>query len=391
MAETSIRDEDDTGASGLAVYALGDGVVNGGMMISQVDLFIDEHERALVDACLEERWLTEGPRARAFQDAIRARIGARHVMFAPNGTLGLYLALLGLDLPRGSEILIPSFTFYGSATAAVFAGLNPVFVDVDPRTFNATAAAFAAAVGPRTRAIMPVHVYGQACDMPGIMAVARNHDLRVVEDAAQALTVTYAGKPAGTFGDVGVFSLFSDKVITTGEGGILVTDSDEVAARLRLIRNQGRENSGTFIHPELGMNFRITDLQAAIGLMQLQKLPTILAERGRKWDLYKKLLDGVGDIAFMQVDAESTLVPFRFPILTSMRDRLCAALEANKIQTRGFFYPMHLQPKLRSDPPQRLPVAEGLHERGLCLPIHHHLTDGQIERIAGVIRGCFQG
>lgn len=359
-------------------------------MISQVDLFIDEQERALVDACLGDRWLTEGPRARAFQEAIRAHIGDTHVMFAPNGTLGLYLALLGLDLPRGSEILLPSFTFYGSATAAVFAGLKPVFVDVDPQTFNATAAAFEAAVGPDTRAIMPVHVYGQACDMTGIIDVARRHNLKVVEDAAQAFTVRHRGKPAGTFGDVGVFSLFSDKVITTGEGGILVTGSDELAARLRLIRNQGRENSGTFIHPELGMNFRITDLQAAIGLIQLQKLPAILAERARKWQLYKDLIDGIGDIAFMQVDSASTLIPFRFPILSSRRDQLAAALEANKIQTRGFFYPMHLQPKLRADPPQKLPVSEDLHRRGLCLPIHHHLTDSHIERIAGVMRGCFR-
>lgn len=363
----------------------------GGPVISQVDLFIDEQERALVDSCLQDRWLTEGPRARAFQEAIRAHIGAQHVMFAPNGTLGLYLALLGLRLAPGDEILLPAFTFYGSATAVVFAGLKPVFVDVDPGTFSATPEAFAAAVGPRTRAIMPVHIYGQSGDMPGLMEVAQRHGLRVVEDAAQAFGVTYGGKSAGTFGDIGVFSLFSDKVITTGEGGVLVTDSDELAARLRLIRNQGRENSGTFIHSELGMNFRITDMQAAIGLMQLRKLPEILVERDRKWQIYCDQLSGVGDIAFMHVDPKSTLVPFRFPILTEAREKLAQTLEANGIQTRGFFYPMHLQPKLRSDPPQSLPVSEDLYRRGLCLPIHHHLTDGQIERIATVIRGCFQG
>jgi perosamine synthetase len=381
----------DVGVSRLTARARSNDTMNGGQVISQVDLFIDERERRLVDTCLQERWLTEGPRARAFQEAIRARVGARHVMFAPNGTLGLYLALLGLDLPRGSEILIPTFTFYGSAAAAVFAGLKPVFVDADPRTFNATGAAFEAAVGRHTRAIMPVHVYGQACDMIGIMEVARRHSLKVVEDAAQAFTVTYHGKPAGTYGDIGVFSLFSDKVITTGEGGILTTDSDELAARLRLIRNQGRESSGTFIHPELGMNFRITDLQAAIGLMQLEKLPSILSERSRKWELYKDQLDGVGDIEFMQVDPASTLVPFRFPILTSARDGLAAALEGSEIQMRGFFYPMHLQPKLRAEPPQHLPVAEDIHRRGLCLPIHHHLTDSQIERITSVIRSFFRG
>jgi perosamine synthetase len=358
--------------------------------IPQVDLFLDHAELALIEQSVERRWLTEGPYAKAFQEAIRAHTGSKHVMFAPNGTLGLFLAMLGLDLEPGAEIVMPTFTFYGSATAAVFAGLKPVFVDVDPATFNVRAADLEAAIGPRTRALMPVHIYGQACDMQAIMALARKHNLLVVEDAAQALGTTLHGKIAGTFGDIGVYSTFSDKVITTGEGGILVTDSDPLASRLGLLRNQGRPHAGTFVHPSLGMNFRITDLQAAIGVAQMKKLPLILEDRAKKWKLYSEALRGVGDLQFMSIVPGSSIVPFRFPILTGRRDALAKHMEARGIQTRGFFYPMHLQPKLKAATPARLPVAESLYERGLCLPVYVNLTDSQIGEIAEAIRSFFE-
>ncbi len=357
--------------------------------ISQVDLYIGESEKSLVGTSIDSRWLTEGPHSKNFQARLAELTGARHVFFAPNGTLALFLAALALEPDNGDEIVIPTFTFYGSATASLFAGFKPVFIDVDPETFNARPEAFEAAIGPRTKAFMPVHVYGQACDMEGIMEVARRKGIQVIEDAAQALTVKLNGKQAGTFGDIGVFSLFSDKVITTGEGGILVTNVDEIADRIRLLRNQGRPNSGTFIHPSLGMNFRITDLQAAIGVAQMEKLPKILEDRAKKWRLYSEGLSGVGDIRLMKVLKGSEIVPFRFPIVTADRENLSKTLEHAGIQTRGFFYPMHLQPKLRGPQTQSLPVAERLSAQGLCLPVHVHVTDAQVADIIGVIRRHF--
>lgn len=357
--------------------------------IQQVDLFVDEAERLLIEKCLDRRWLSEGPYAQVLREKIGALLGVKHVMFAPNGTLGLFLASLGLDLEPGSEIVIPSFTFYGTATACVYAGLKPVFIDADPKTFNSSADDFRKAITPRTRAFMPVHIYGQMGEMNEIMDVAREHGIKVIEDAAQALSVNRNGKFAGTFGDIGVFSLFSDKVITTGEGGVVVTNDSALSERLSLIRNQGRPNAGTFLHPALGMNFRITDLQAAVGLAQLEKLGRITADRTRKWEMYTDGLSGIGDITFMERVPGSTLIPFRFPILTHQRDKLMQVLEANGIQTRGFFYPMHLQPKFIKDPPDRLPVAEDLHSRGICLPIHYQLTDAQVGKIIDVIRQHF--
>jgi perosamine synthetase len=357
--------------------------------VAQVDLAIDTDEEKNVAQCIDARWLTEGPKCKEFQARLQQLIGARHVFFAPNGTLALFLASLALEPQPGDEMVIPTFTFYGSAAAAVYAGFRPVFVDADPHTFCVTPEAFEAAIGPRTRAIMPVHIYGQCSDMDGIMAVARAKGVKVIEDAAQALSVRLNGKHAGTFGDIGTFSLYSDKVISTGEGGIVVTNSDEIADRLRLIRNQGRPSSGTFVHPSLGMNFRITDLQAAIGLAQLQKLPGIVKDRTKKWKLYTEKLAGVGDLEFMRVLKGSDIIPFRFPILTEDRDGLMRSLESAGIQTRGFFYPMHLQPKLKAEPSQSMPVAESLSARGICLPVHVHVTDSQIAEIAGVIRKHF--
>lgn len=358
--------------------------------ISQVDLDIGSEELAHVASAIERRWLTEGPFAAELRDRISTLLGVQHVNFAPNGTLGLFLALLALDLPRGGEIVMPSFTFYASAMSAVFAGLKPVFVDINPDTLNAEADAFARAVTPNTVAFMPVHIYGQCCEIEGIVDVARQAGgIRVVEDAAQAFSVMYKGKAAGTFGDIGVYSFFSDKIITSGEGGVLVTNENSLHQKISLIRNQGRPNAGTFTHPEIGMNFRITDLHAGIALAQMSKLERILSERARKWELYEKQLTGVGDLRFMRLLDGSGLAPFRFPIMSTSRDRIAAALEENAVQSRGFFFPMHLQPKLRSDPMQSLPASERAHQEGVCLPIHPHISDQDIDRICEIVRRSF--
>lgn len=357
--------------------------------ISQVDLYIDDAELEAIKPSIAKRWLTEGPNAAELSETIKELSGTRYVVFAPNGTLGLYLGLLALDLPRDSEIIIPSFTFYGSAMSAVFAGLKPVFVDCYEDTYNIDLEDLERKITPQTKAVMPVHIYGQVCDIQGVMEIANRNGLKVLEDAAQAFGVHFDGQHAGTFGDIGLFSFFSDKVITMGEGAALFTQDEQLFDRLRLLRNQGRPNSGTFIHPEYGMNFRITDLHAAIGLSQLRKLPKIRERRTQLWNLYRSRLEGVGDLRFMAVHPKSECIPFRVPITTRHREALDAYLQEHNIDTRGFFYPMHLQPKLRSEPPQSLPVSERLSSEGLCLPVHQHIRDEDANRICEVITQFF--
>jgi perosamine synthetase len=358
--------------------------------IRQVDVWLGDEELGFLSRAISERWITEGHHATAFATAIREFAKTDYMVFAPNGTLGLYLGLLVLDLPRGSEILIPSFTFYGSAAAAVFAGLKPVFIDCYPDTFNIDIEDLESKVTPSTSAIMPVHVYGQICDMDGVLAVARKYKLKVIEDAAQAFGVHFNGRHAGTFGDVGVFSFFSDKSIAMGEGGALFFQSEILYERARMLRNQGRANSGTFEHPELGMNFRITDLQAGIGRAQFAKFPQIREHRLNLWKQSCRLLNGVGDIKLMKVHPNSEVIPFRIPITTDHKAALQSYLNSQGIETRNFFYPMHLQPRLRADPPESLPVSERLMNTGLCLPVHHNVSEAALGYICDRIHAFFQ-
>lgn len=358
--------------------------------INQVQPYIDGNELEAIADVIGSGWLTEGRHARGFQAAIKQQTGARHAVLAPNGTLGLFLALLALDLPRGSEILIPSFTFCASASSAVFAGLRPVFVDADPATFNIDISALESLVGENTRAIMPVGIYGQSPPMDRIVAFAAGHGLAVVEDAAQLYGVNYLGRHAGTWGDVGVISFFADKSVTTGEGGVVLTDDEALHHRLRLLRNQGRENSGTFVHQSLGLNFRVTDMQCAVGEAQLRKLPKIIARKQLNHGRYVDNLSGVDGIRMMKVQEGSDHVPFRFAMLTERRSEVVKALETAGIQTRGFFYPLHLQPALRQYARHSLPVAEELHSKGICLPVHLELTDSDIDEICEVIRATHE-
>jgi perosamine synthetase len=354
--------------------------------ISQVHPYLGDDELAGVADAIQRDWLTEGPHAERFLAEIQAQTGARHAVLAPNGTLGLFLALLALDLPCGSEILIPSFTFFASASAAVFAGLRPVFVDADPHTFNFDVDSLESLVTDQTRAIMPVGVYGHTPPMDRVMDFAHRFGLKVIEDAAQLYGVSYRGRHAGTFGDVGVISFFADKTVTTGEGGVVLTDDDELCRRLRLLRNQGREHSGTFVHESLGMNFRVTDMQCAVGNVQLRKLPEIVARKQHNHSRYIAGLSGVRGLRFQMVQDGSTYVPFRFAVLTDRRDAVIAALESAGVQTRGFFVPLHLQPALEEYAFRPLPVSENLYADGLCLPVHVGLSDADIDEICDIIR-----
>lgn len=354
--------------------------------ITQVQPHFDDDEISGLTASVNRAWLTEGPCAAEFLSAIQHDTGSRYAVLAPNGTLGLFMALLALDLPRDGEILIPTFTFYASASAAVFAGLRPVFVDVDPTTFNLDVDALESHVTDRTVAIMPVHVYGHSAPADRVQEFAETHRIRVIEDAAQAYGVRYHGRHAGTWGDAGVISFFADKTITTGEGGVVLTQEEAVYDRLRLLRNQGRLTSGTFKHEALGMNFRVTDLQCAVGLGQLRKLETITAGRQRNHARYVENLQGVEGVRWMQTQPGSDHIPFRFALLSDRRDEVVDALERAGIQTRTFFYPLHLQPALRQYERARLPVAEKLYSEGICLPVHNGLDRSDVDAISEIIR-----
>lgn len=355
--------------------------------IQQVQPWLGRQETDALAACVDRNWLTEGPAAAAFRQSLTQLTGANHVALAPNGTLGLFLALLGLDLPRGGEIIMPGFTFMASASAAIFAGLKPVLVDVDPHTFAARPEAFERAITPRTVALMPVHIYGQAAYAADVAQLGRKHGLPVIEDAAQACGVRHKGQHAGTFGDIGVISFFADKSVTMGEGAAVLIRDAALARRISLLRNQGRESSGSFVHEALGMNFRITDLQCAVGHAQLARITQVRSDRLRRYQRYRDGLAGLAQVRFMKIDPPSDFIPFRFPLLCPRMPELRDALETAGVQTRSMFYPLHRQPCLQGVvDPVDLPICDTLHGEGLCLPIHQGMSDSDVDHTIEVIR-----
>jgi perosamine synthetase len=356
---------------------------------TQVQPYIDSAEYDLVESCFSDAWLTEGKHTENLISKVKKLSGARYALPVPNGTLGLYVALLALNLPKGSEVLVPSFTFFGSVSSIYFAGLVPRFVDVVEGDYMATAENFSIAITNKTAALMPVHIYGASVDMDPILKLAKEKSLLVIEDAAQAVGVYYKGKHCGTLGDIGVFSFFADKTVTMGEGGFVVTNQLEIFERLNLIRNQGRPNSGTFIHPVFGMNFRVTDIQAAIGCAQLDKLNEISKHKLSIFECYKKELKNLSAIKIFKPQDYSTFIPFRFAFVAEYREKLEKKLHEHGIQTRGFFFPMHLQPAVLNAFPDaykiKHPITENLNLKGMCLPVHLGITENDVSRICEII------
>ena len=279
---------------------------------------------------------------------------------------------------------MPDFTFIASANSVVLAGAKPVFVDVDIKTFNIDAECVEKAITPRTKAIMPVHIYGQSADMDSIGEIAKRHGLYIIEDAAQGIGVTFKDKPVGGFGEVGCLSFYADKTMTTGEGGMVLTNDDELARQCLILKHQGRTGRGIYFHDYIGYNFRLTDLQAAIGLAQLSKLPTIIEKKKRNERLYKELLKDIEGVEFPYIDPRGFNVPFRINILVDEPEALQKFLESEEIGSRRFFYPLHKQPCYNVD--GEFPNTVRAHEKGLSLPSAVTLTEEQINYVCDKIK-----
>jgi perosamine synthetase len=362
------------------------------MTVSQFEPCLDEDEIQEILDCIRTKWLTEGKKAEEFVERLKAYTGAKHLVLAPNGTLALFMAVAVAGLGPGDEVVVPDFTFVGSATSVVLAGATPVFADVDPDTFNLDPASLRRAIGPHTKAIMPVHVYGQSADMDPILEVAREHNLKIIEDAAQGIGVRYKGRHVGTIGDLGCFSFFADKTMTTGEGGAILTDNDAMGERLLYFRNQGRLHRGSFIHPQMGWNFRMTDLQCALGLAQLRKLDWIIRRKSEIEEQYRKYLASVPQVKFPRIHTAGERVPFRINLLVSDPQALCDYLGAAGIGVRRFFYPLHLQPCFTDQNSRKLDgIRNSVHgfERGISLPSSVNLKEAEIEYVCQKIGTFF--
>ena len=358
--------------------------------------WIGAAEAAAVGWVIEANWITEGPRSAEFVERLKALIGSPHAVLAPNGTLALYLALVAMGIEAGDEVIVPDSTFIASANAVIMAGATPVFVDVNADDSQIDLSGADALVSARTAAVMPVHLYGMAANMTEVTAFARRHKLKVIEDAAQGIGVTYNGQHVGSCGDVGCFSFFADKTITTGEGGLVVCRDESVFEKLQFLRNQGRLDRGSFIHPAIGYNFRMTDLASAVGLAQLDRLGQIIQRKQTVLEWYHRELDGVDQISFLKLSPGSTHVPFRAVLICAEAQKLATYLNDHGVQTRTTFYPLHRQPcfaylgvdrgGLVDLDDRHYPNAIESYDHTVLLPCFPTLSDEQVRHIGRTIR-----
>lgn len=352
---------------------------------------LGEEEFANVVDALRSGWISSlGAYIPEFEREFATFCGTRYAVAVSNGTAAMHLALLAVGVKAGDEVLVPTLTFVATANAVSYCGATPVFVDADRATWCMSPAGLDALVTPRTKAIVPVHLYGHPCDMDPLLDLARRRGLAVVEDAAEAHGAEYRGRRVGALGTIGCFSFYGNKIITTGEGGMCVTDDPLLVERLRLLRDHGMDPKRHYWHDFVGYNYRMTNLQAAIGVAQAKKLPGFLEKKRRLATWYAELLAPLAAAGRIELQPEASWarsVYWMSSVLVARagvsRDQVRARLGDRGVDSRPFFHPVHLLPPY--DRRGRLPVAEDLAGRGLNLPSGLGLERVQIERVANAL------
>jgi perosamine synthetase len=356
---------------------------------------LGDKELEYVKDCVTTNWISsKGKYVNAFEEQFASYCGVSHGIATTNGTTALHLALASLGVGPGDEVIIPSFTMMSTAFAVIYCGARPVLVDAEPDTWNMNTDLIGEKVTKRTKVVLPVHIYGHPCDMDPILRIARSHDLFVVEDAAEAHGAEYKGRKAGGMGDIGCFSFYANKIITCGEGGMVVTNDDAIAEKARSLKDLAFDREKRFLHTDIGYNYRMTNIQAAIGLAQLERIGEMVERRRSHAMAYNRLL---GDMPGIQRPAErpwAKNVYWMYSILIldafgMGRDELMKVLEEKGIESRTFFFPMHEQPVfqgMKIFPGERYPVAEDLGRRGLYLPSSSGLSDDEIRYVCDTIR-----
>jgi perosamine synthetase len=345
------------------------------------------NEKRYVIECLETTWISSiGRFITEFERSFAGFCGVEHAVAVNNGTNALHLALVALGVKPGDEVIVPSLTYIATANAVTYCGATPVLADCDPRTLTIDPAAVAGKVTARTRGIIPVHLYGQPADMDAIIAVALRHNLFVLEDAAEAHGAEYKGRRVGSLGTCAAFSFFGNKIITTGEGGMVTTNDVELAAKLRLYRGQGLDPRRRYWHSVVGYNYRMTNVAAALGLAQLEQIDKLLEARVRLAHWYRAQLERLDDKVLLQTAAPETRPVLWMQIVIlrngdeAERDAVMRKLDTAGIETRPVFYPMHLLPPYWDDA-RLYPNATRCASRGINLPTHGQLTEADVKRI----------
>jgi perosamine synthetase len=357
---------------------------------------VTEAEVEAVSAVLRTSRLSLGPKLEEFEQAIARYVGTAHAVAVNSGTSGLHLCMRALGIAAGDEVVVPSFTFIAAANAARYVGATPVFADIEPRTLNLDPAKLEEAITPRTRAVVVVHTFGCPAALAEILEIARRRRLFVIEDACEALGAEYDRRRVGSFGDAGVFGFYPNKQITTGEGGIVVTDDARLAVLARSLRNQGRGAAGEWLeHEELGYNYRIAELSCALGVEQLKRIEPILERRAAVAREYQRRLQDHPDLELpplalprRRISWFVYVVRLRGHRAASLRGKVLEAMASRGIACGRYFAPIHLQPVYRTQLHRCMDLTqtELIAPRTLALPFFNRIADEQIEEVCRTLR-----
>jgi len=358
---------------------------------------LDGNEEKYLVECIRTGWISsEGPYVRQFEEQFAARVGRKHGIAVANGSVALDVAVTALGVGPGDEVILPASTIISCAAPIVRAGAKPVLVDCNPDTWNMDVAQIASRITPRTRAIMVAHIFGLPVDMDPVLALASKHGLKLIEDAAEVIGQTYRGRPCGGFGEVSTFSFYPNKHVTTGEGGMVVTDDAALAERCRGLRNLCFKPEQRFLHDELGWNFRLTNLQAALGVAQLEKLDRSVETKRRMGARYTELLAGTPGLQLpVPKTGYAENIYWVYGIVLGDEvpfdaKEAMARLGKLGIGTRPFFWPMHEQPVFRRMglfEGEHHPASERVARRGFYVPSGMALTEAQMDRVATAVKG----
>lgn len=357
---------------------------------------LDGNEKKYLAECIDTGWISsEGPFIKRFEEEFAARMGRKHGISVTNGTAAIDAVVEALGIGTGDEVILPTFTIISCVLQIVRSGATPVLVDSDPLTWNMDVSQIEAKITPRTKAIMVVHIYGLPVDMDPVLDLCRRYDLKLIEDAAEMIGQTYRGKPCGSFGDISTVSFYPNKHITTGEGGMILTDDDALAENCRELRNLCFMPGKRFVHERLGWNLRMTNLQAALGVAQLERLDELLQKKRWIGRMYNELL---ADISGVQLPLASTDYAENIYWVYGLVLDHSIEIDAEKLMDRllklgvgcrPFFYPLHQQPVLNEMgffKHESYPVAERLYQRGFYVPSGLALTLAQVDRVSEIIK-----
>ncbi len=350
------------------------------------------NEKRYVNECLDTTWISSiGGFIDKFEAAFRDVTGAPYAWCVSNGTVALHLAIHCLDIGPGDEVIVPTFTYIASVNTIAQTGARPVFAECRADDWLIDVADVAARITPRTKAIMAVHLYGAVCDLPALSALAKAHGLFLIEDCAEALGSTFENRHVGLFGDVGTFSFFGNKTVTTGEGGMVICKDEALARRMKIVKGQGQSLVKRYWHVELGFNYRMTNICAAIGLAQIERLPAILARKREIGARYRLLCAERLNNAVVFQDVPDHVVSSDWLVSVLLppgadRDAVMARMQEAGVDTRPVFYCAHRMPMYSRS--ENFPVSETIAARGISLPSYPTLSDSDVERVVETLGGA---